>query len=91
MFCLLSYITTAKISSGTLSNMNKYWPTCVAGNTNHDFWDHEWSKHGTCSGMSQNDYFTEVISLFQKYSSKCSSDCYVCLTPTFGYIGVGVC
>jgi hypothetical protein len=55
------------------------------------FWDHEWSKHGTCSGMSQNDYFTEGISLFQKYSSKCSSDCYICLTPTFGYIGVGVC
>ena len=27
------------------------------------FWDHEWSKHGTCSGLSQQDYFGESIRL----------------------------
>ena len=26
-----------------------------------DFWEHEWSKHGTCSGLNQTTYFSETI------------------------------
>lgn len=25
------------------------------------FWEHEWDKHGTCSGLSQYDYFQQAI------------------------------
>jgi ribonuclease I len=70
--------------------MNKYWPTCQSG-ANADFWSHEWSKHGTCTGMTQETYFSQAISLYQKYVSKCTTDCYVCLTPSFGYEGVDIC
>jgi len=26
-------------------------------------WDHEWNKHGTCSGLAQKDYFNSGISV----------------------------
>jgi ribonuclease T2 len=27
------------------------------------FWEHEWSKHGTCSGLTQFEYFSTAIGL----------------------------
>jgi hypothetical protein len=81
----------SSLSTKTLADMNKYWPTCVSGNTNQDFWSHEWSKHGTCTGMSQEKYFSYTVELFQKYNTGCLTDCYVCLTPTFTYEGINVC
>ena len=32
----------------------------------YSFWDHEWSKHGTCSGLDQLTYFQSVINLHAK-------------------------
>lgn len=32
-----------------------------------NFWQHEWSKHGTCSGMSVHEYFQKSINLYGKY------------------------
>ena len=84
-YCTNEVFSTSKLSSTTLSNMKKYWPTCQSGNTNEDFWSHEWSKHGTCTGMTQDAYFSKGISLFLSYNSKCSSTCNICFTPTFVY------
>jgi len=47
--------------------LSQNWPNIkalspdAAGHT--AFWDHEWSKHGTCSGLSQQDYFNTALDL----------------------------
>ena len=41
-----------------------HWPN-IKSNSNapeyYDFWEHEWIKHGTCSGLSQLDYFASAL------------------------------
>ncbi|ETV71634.1 hypothetical protein H257_13092 [Aphanomyces astaci] len=44
--------------------LEKYWPNVkVAANTTHydSFWGHEWSRHGTCSGLDQVEFFQSAI------------------------------
>lgn len=88
--CSSEAFSTSKISSSVLNDMNAYWPTCTGSNSNNDFWSHEWSKHGTCTGMSQNDYFAKAISLYKQWKSECGNrnNCYICFTPSFGHQGV---
>mmetsp|Transcript_14694 Transcript_14694/g.29256 ORF Transcript_14694/g.29256 Transcript_14694/m.29256 type:complete len:199 (-) Transcript_14694:71-667(-) len=40
------------------------WPNVkasVADADYADFWDHEWTKHGTCSGLDQLEYFSTAL------------------------------
>jgi ribonuclease T2 len=44
--------------------LEQQWPNikALANSTAHgDFWEHEWSKHGTCTGLSQLDYFSHAL------------------------------
>lgn len=55
--------------SSIKSQMEKYWLSCPEySDSNEEFWSHEWSKHGTCTTMSQLDYFTEGLNLRSKYA-----------------------
>ena len=42
----------------------------------------EWSKHGTCSKMSQHAYFSKALSLVKQYRGSCESgsSCDICFT-----------
>ncbi len=48
-------------------SLSNKWPNIKAlssSSPEHDaFWAHEWSKHGTCSGLSQLDYFSSALGM----------------------------
>jgi ribonuclease T2 len=49
-----------------MNTMIQYWPDVqyeVSSPYYMSFWEHEWTKHGTCSGLSQYDYFNQAIEL----------------------------
>lgn len=46
--------------------LEQQWPNIKAlpNSASHgEFWDHEWSKHGTCTGLSQLNYFSHALKM----------------------------
>ena len=41
--------------------MQRLWPSLSKSGQGLSFWQHEWEKHGTCSGMTQNAYFIRTM------------------------------
>ena len=55
----------------------KEWPNVKSnqGDSDYDsFWEHEWSKHGTCSGFSQADYFQKALDAYPQTPDIISSN-----------------
>jgi ribonuclease I len=55
-----------------LDTMNKYWPNVKSNVTAPDynsFWQHEWTKHGTCSPLTQIEYFNSTIYLSKTFGT----------------------
>lgn len=49
-----------------LNDLEVKWPNVKAekdSSSHEEFWAHEWSKHGTCSGLVQFDYFHSALGL----------------------------
>lgn len=58
-----------------MDTMTEYWPNVqsAVGDSDYDsFWEHEWSKHGTCTGLSQIDYFSASLALIQTFGTPAS-------------------
>lgn len=52
--------------------MTQYWPDVKYTETNDQydsFWEHEWDKHGTCSGLTQENYFQDAINLIESFGT----------------------
>lgn len=67
----------SKLEIGVIKAMNINWFSCPGFGTNFDFWSHEWSKHGTCSGLTQNEYFSRGLSYYLNgtlWAGKCPEE-----------------
>ena len=52
--------------------MTEYWPNVKypEGDKNYgSFWEHEWAKHGTCTGLSQEEYFGAAVDLIIRFGT----------------------
>eukprot|EP00310_Coccolithus_braarudii_P009686 CAMPEP_0183360750 /NCGR_PEP_ID=MMETSP0164_2-20130417/56052_1 /TAXON_ID=221442 /ORGANISM="Coccolithus pelagicus ssp braarudi, Strain PLY182g" /LENGTH=156 /DNA_ID=CAMNT_0025535175 /DNA_START=131 /DNA_END=601 /DNA_ORIENTATION=- len=62
--------------SSILSQMQTDWPSCVGSSSNEQFWSHEWEKHGSCTGLSQLDYFSTALKLYTEYNNGQTDICF---------------
>ena len=70
--------------SSLRSALLRDWPSCFGLMTDEELWEHEWDKHGTCTGLSQFEYFQKTLNLRQQFYSECTvSSCRICLSPEF--------
>ena len=65
------------------ADMDRYWPS-LNGPSN-TFWEHEWSKHGTCTPWSVHDYFNHGLQTYyagewRQYCSEYETNCKVHVT-----------
>jgi hypothetical protein len=77
--------STSAIES-IFDNMSKYWLSCPQDPTDDtQFWTHEWTKHGTCSGWDELTYFSNGIKVYLQgdwrkecpsYESSCKVQVY---------------
>ncbi|KAK9916322.1 hypothetical protein WJX75_001236 [Coccomyxa subellipsoidea] len=54
------------VDQATLDDMERNWPSYTSAN--ECFWSHEWDCHGSCSGLSQQEYFQGVLNLHSQYN-----------------------
>jgi hypothetical protein len=54
--------------SDVIDEMDDDWGSLACPSSDsHSFWKHEWTKHGTCSGLGQHGYFQSAVDLYGKY------------------------
>lgn len=70
-----SYCSTTPFDPNTpleigWDTMTQYYPDVKYSETDPDydsFWEHEWDKHGTCSGLNQTAYFQQALDLAKNF------------------------
>ncbi|PUZ73053.1 hypothetical protein GQ55_2G444000 [Panicum hallii var. hallii] len=63
-FCNATDTLNLSLIKGMEADLRRSWGTlsCKSKDAT-DFWSHEWSRHGTCSGMGQHAYFRSALDL----------------------------
>lgn len=66
-YCTNQNLTEDDVSS-LEDQLNEVWPTYDSDETNFEFWNHEWTKHGTCwYKMKPTEFFQNGINWHSKY------------------------
>ncbi|TMW61530.1 hypothetical protein Poli38472_012721 [Pythium oligandrum] len=77
-FCDTTPFDAARIEDAVgLPTLLEVWPNVKANESSPKyarFWEHEWKRHGTCSGLDQVAYFASTVDLVRNGSDS---------TPTF--------
>ncbi len=72
-----------------VSTMGDEWLSCPQYHSNNEaFWSHEWSEHGSCTGLAEHSFFSTALSLYESHASDCSSSngedqCSICFDAQF--------
>ncbi|GAB9471573.1 hypothetical protein Gpo141_00008779 [Globisporangium polare] len=56
--------------------LKEFWPDVKFSDASPeypDFWKHEWTRHGTCSGLSQIEYFSHAVNLIRNGTAETPS------------------
>jgi len=66
--CQSSFGTDLDVSlaKSLLPALQTYWPNeqdPSGSDLSNSLWAHEWTKHGTCSGLDQRTYFTQAMNI----------------------------
>ncbi|RLN35699.1 Ribonuclease 1 [Panicum miliaceum] len=63
-FCNATDTLNTSLITDMEADLRRSWGTlsCKSKDAT-DFWSHEWSRHGTCSGMGQHAYFRAALDL----------------------------
>lgn len=64
-YCSKNLFNETKVEA-LKSDLLKNWPNLLHGKSDNSLWAHEWNKHGTCSKLSQFDYFARTLSLHNR-------------------------
>ncbi|GLC33429.1 hypothetical protein PLESTM_000070300 [Pleodorina starrii] len=67
-FCDTSYKFDEDKLEDLMDELESEWPSTM--DSDESFWEHEWSKHGTCSvGIfpTEHSYFSNVLKLHRRY------------------------
>ncbi|KOM51807.1 hypothetical protein LR48_Vigan09g046600 [Vigna angularis] len=63
-FCSVSKNSSIYLTKELVTKLDQDWPSYTTIRTNKEFWSHEWSKHGSCSNMSEIDYFKLALDIY---------------------------
>jgi hypothetical protein len=66
-------------------DLNKYWGSCKGPSANPSFWEHEWTKHGTCTGLSLEGYFESTLALLFEHRGVCKDSYVIPMAPGVQY------
>lgn len=69
-----------------MDELKAKWFSCPEdGGNNAKFWQHEWEKHGVCSGLTQLQFFKETLALYDAHHQECKggSTCAICFSKDF--------
>lgn len=69
------------ITDTTLRNsLLEAWSAPCEGSSSDTLWSHEWTKHGSCSGLPIDTYFQRGLDLFSRHRDALCREGHLCFT-----------
>jgi len=63
-YCTTKKFNLSELEKNTVGRLKQLWYSY--DKDNEHFWKHEFEKHGTCSGLSESQYFAKALELYDK-------------------------